>query len=380
MPYSQPVSLINKRVILHILILICSLILCGSVYTDGGTRDKVKVVVLDAGHGGKDPGALGKNSQEKDIALSIILKLGKYIEENHKDVKVIYTRDKDVFIPLHKRAEIANQNNADLFISVHANWWKVASVSGAETFVMGASKNEDNLQVAMLENSVITLEEDYTTNYEGFDPNSAESYIMFNYMQYTYLNQSVHLASFIQDQIRERVKRKDRGVKQERFIVLWRTTMPSVLVETGFISNAAEERYLMSENGQTYIASAIYRAFRDYKTSIENKSNFDTGMVRTQQNQDESELPEESLVYFMVQITTSNKSIPLDSDLFSGLKNVSEFRTENYYKYATGKAGTYSEAAELRKQIQQRFKDAFIISVRSGEIIPLKEAIKNLNN
>jgi len=377
MLYSQPVSLINKRVFLHILILICSLILCGSVYPDGGTRDKVEVVVLDAGHGGKDPGALGGNSQEKDIALSIILKLGNYIEENHKDVKVIYTRDKDVFIPLHKRADIANQNNADLFISVHANWWKVASVSGAETFVMGSSKNEDNLQVAMLENSVITLEEDYTTNYEGFDPNSAESYIMFNYMQYTYLNQSVHLASFIQDQFRERVKRRDRGVKQERFIVLWRTTMPSVLVEAGFISNAAEEKYLMSENGQTYMASAIYRAFRDYKTSIENKSNFDTEIIQTQAVEDKSETVAGPSVFFMVQITTSNRSIPLDSELFSGLESVSEFKTESYYKYATGQAVTYSEAAELRKKIQQRFKDAFIIAVRSGEIISLKEAIKN---
>lgn len=376
MPYSQPVSLINKRVFPHILILVCSLILYGSTYPDGVTRDKVEVVVLDAGHGGKDPGALGSNSKEKDIVLAIVLKLGKYIEENHKDVKVIYTRDKDEFIPLHKRADIANQNNADLFISVHANWWKVAAVSGAETFVMGPSKNEDNLQVAMLENSVITLEEDYTTNYEGFDPNSAESYIMFNYMQYTYLNQSVHLASFIQDQFRERAKRKDRGVKQERFIVLWRTTMPSVLVETGYISNAAEERYLMSEDGQTYIASAIYRAFRDYKTSIENKSRFDTGINRQQLEGNEPGTPSSPPVYFMVQITTSNRPVPLDSDLFSELENVTEFQVGNYYKYAAGQAGTYSEAAELRRKIQQRFHDAFIIAVRNGEIIPLKEAIK----
>ena len=378
MPYKPKVSLIYKRLISYILILFWSLFYTGLIYADGGTNDKIRVVVLDAGHGGKDPGALGKNSKEKDIALAITLKLGKYIEENLKDVKVIYTRDKDVFVDLYKRAEIANENNADLFISIHANWWTKTSVSGAETFVMGISKNKSNLEVAIKENSVITMEDDYSTNYEGFDPNSAESYIIFNLVQFTYLNQSLELSAHIQDQFRDRAGRRDRGVKQERFLVLWRTTMPSVLVETGFVTNLTEEKYLMSDEGQSFLASAIYRAVRDYKITIEEKSHFESA-VPGQGPAQITPVEQQTEVFFMVQLTTSDKQIALDHELFTGLE-VSEFQKDSYYKYAAGKSGSYSDAASLRNNLKDRFRDAFIIAVSEGEIIPMKVAIKHIND
>jgi len=229
-------------------------------------------VVIDAGHGGKDPGTLGSKSKEKNVALAVALKTGKYISENLKDVRVIYTRDNDTFIGLDERAAIANRNKADIFISIHANGMDDKRPYGSETWVLGQSMDDANLKLAMKENSVITFEEDYETKYEGYDPNSVESFIIFSLMQNTYLKQSTEFASIIQSQFRERVGRKDRGVKQAGFVVLWRSTMPSVLVELGFLSNAEEEKYLISETGQDFLASAIFRAFRDYKSSIDSRS------------------------------------------------------------------------------------------------------------
>ena len=238
-------------------------------------------MVIDPGHGGKDPGALGKHVKEKDVVLAVGLKLGKYIEENFKDVQVIYTRKTDVFIPLHERADIANKNKADLFISIHANSLPGSSATGTETFVMGEYKNSSNLEVAKKENAVITLEDDYSTRYEGFDPNSNDSYIIFSLLQKTYLYQSLEFAGFVQDQFRERVQRIDRGVKMAGFIVLWKTTMPSVLVETGFLTSSKEESFLGSDQGQDYIASAIFRAFKAYKQKIENNSHFEAVVRET---------------------------------------------------------------------------------------------------
>ncbi|MRR20178.1 N-acetylmuramoyl-L-alanine amidase [bacterium] len=235
------------------------------------------VVVIDAGHGGRDPGALGSKAKEKNINLAVALKTGKYISENLKDVKVIYTRKDDTYPGLDERAEIANKNKADLFISIHSNAISDKRFSGAETYVLGQTMDEANLQVAMKENSVITYEKDYQTKYEGFDPTSAESYIIFSLMQNTYLKQSTEFATMIQNQFRDRVGRKDRGVKQAGFVVLWRATMPSVLVELGFVSNPEEEKYLLSEQGQDYLASAIFRAFRDYKQTIDSRSGMKPG-------------------------------------------------------------------------------------------------------
>ena len=237
------------------------------------------VVVIDAGHGGHDPGALGRISKEKTINLNVALKLGKQIKRNCPDVKVVYTRERDVFIPLDRRAEIANNAKADLFISIHTN--SVAggkTVKGASTWTLGLAKSDANLEVAKRENSVILYESDYKTRYAGFNPNSAESYIIFEFMQDKYMSQSVHLASLVQKEFRHTCKRADRGVHQAGFLVLKASAMPSILVELGFISNPEEERYLNSEAGTTTLANGIFRAFLSYKREHEIRM---TGSSRT---------------------------------------------------------------------------------------------------
>src|SRR5665647_582989 len=268
----QSSKLRGVRVILTFAFLMAAIIMPHEAWSQAAPLLDDWVVVIDAGHGGKDPGTVGLKAKEKDINLAVALRTGQYIKDNLKDVKVIYSRDDDSFIGLAERADVANKNKADIFISIHSNAMNDKRFTGAETWVLGQSKDEANLQVAMKENSVITFEKDYQAKYEGYDPNSVESFIIFSLMQNTYLKQSTEFASMIQDQIRDRVGRKDRGVKQAGFVVLWRTTMPSVLVELGFLSNAEEEKYLLSETGQDYLASAIYRAFGDYKHTIDNRS------------------------------------------------------------------------------------------------------------
>lgn len=230
---------------------------------------KVDVVVIDAGHGGHDSGTRGKKTYEKDVALKIALKLGAYIEKNVPGVKVIYTRKEDKFVELAERANIANKNKADLFICIHANSIPGGKAFGTETFVMGLHKDKANFEVAKRENSVILLEEDYQAKYEGFDPKSPESYILFTINQSSFLESSLLFASKVEDQFKNKVGRSSRGVKQAGFMVLWQTTMPSVLIETGFLSHSSEEQFLASEDGQNLIASGIYRAFKEYKTQIE---------------------------------------------------------------------------------------------------------------
>lgn len=230
---------------------------------------KVKTVVIDAGHGGKDPGTSGKYSKEKDIALKVALKFGGYIEEFLPDVKVIYTRTDDTFLELRERAEIANKNNADVFISIHVNAVSRGDVYGTETYVMGTHVSERNFEVAKRENSVILLEENYQEAYENFDPSSPESYILFSLSQNAHLENSLLLASYIESQFGTRAGRKSRGVKQAGFQVLWQTSMPSVLVEIGYLTNEKEERELNDPSVQANIASGIFRAFRDYKVSLE---------------------------------------------------------------------------------------------------------------
>jgi N-acetylmuramoyl-L-alanine amidase len=338
------------------------------------------VVVIDAGHGGNDPGALGKSALEKDIVLKIALKVGKYIEENFPDVKVIYTRDRDVFIPLYERADIANKAKADLFISIHANWANSTKVSGAETYALGAHKSEQNLEVVMKENSVITLEEDYTLNYEGFDPGSSESYIIFSLMQNIHLGQSLTFASYVQNQFRDKAMRSDRGVKQDIFLVLWRTTMPSVLIETGFITNPSEEKYLMSDDGQSYLASAIYRAFRDYKLEIESKSLFTVVNSGTEKAQPSSvspaEIPDNTTV-FMVQVVSCASQLKETDSLFNEFNNLYVILKDNSYKYLSGFFYTYQEAIDYSKTISGKFPGAFVVAVRNDKIIPLKEALQD---
>ncbi|HWA32552.1 MAG TPA: N-acetylmuramoyl-L-alanine amidase [Cyclobacteriaceae bacterium] len=229
----------------------------------------VDTVVIDAGHGGKDPGTKGVFLKEKDVALKIALKVGNYIQKNLPGVKVIYTRKDDRYLPLDERAAIANRNKADLFICIHANAVSKSEIRGTETYVMGPHKSEGNLDVAKRENSVILLDENYEERYEGFDPNSPESNILFSIAQSAYLESSLKFAGKVEAEFKGRIGRKSHGVKQAGFWVLWRTAMPSVLIEVGFLTNPTEEKFLSEENGQNLIASGIYRAFKEYKTQVE---------------------------------------------------------------------------------------------------------------
>lgn len=229
---------------------------------------RIKTIVIDAGHGGHDAGCLGASAREKHVALDIALKLGKIIESNHPDIKVVYTRKTDVFIPLHERANIANKAHADLFICIHLNSGGKAAF-GAETYVMGNHKTEDNLEVAKRENAAILLEEDYIRKYDGFDPNSPEANIIFSLYQSQFMSQSILFASNIQDEFEDYAGRHNRGVKQAGFLVLYKTAMPAVLIECGFLSHDQEEKYLASDKGQHQMATAIYRAFKGYKLDME---------------------------------------------------------------------------------------------------------------
>jgi N-acetylmuramoyl-L-alanine amidase len=358
---------------------------------------KLRTVIIDAGHGDKDPGSPGKHTTEKEVVLAIALKLGKLIETQIPDVRVIYTRKTDEFIPLHQRAEIANSNKADLFVSIHANGNPNTQVTGTETLVLGLHRSEENFEVAKKENSVILLEDDYHTHYEGFDPNSPESYIIFSLMQNLYFEQSINMAALVQDQFRDRAGRKDRGVKQQGLLVLARTSMPGILIETGFITNPEEELYLMSEDGQDLIASAIFRAFRDYKKIIESKSSF--AMSSRSNKQIVSEEPANTVdsnttdsfrsvkpvastqkplprVEFKVQIAASSNPISLSSRTFKGLTGICEYHVGDIYKYAVGSSPTFQEIIAYSKQVKERFPDAFIIAVKDSGIIPLDQALQ----
>jgi len=337
------------------------------------------IIVIDPGHGGKDPGAVGSFSYEKNINLAIALKAGEYIQKNLKNVTVIYTRKDDSTVDLLERPEIANKNKADLFISIHANWANSKNIVGAETYIMGLAKDQENLEVAMKENEVILLEENYSTKYEGFDPKSPESYIMFTLMQDVYQKQSTDLASKIQTQFRERVDRNDRGVRQAGFWVLFNTTMPGVLVETGYITNLAEEKYLNSEQGQDYLASAIFRASRDYISEIDMRSHISAVQNHNPEVKNES-VTTESLptgqTVFMIQIVTAASRIEIKADNFKGIKNIVEINARDRFKYATGIFQDYSEAVKYRKKIESIYPDAFVIAVKDNKIVPLQDAIE----
>ena len=252
---------------------ILALLVLGAFDHAGTPKYRVKKVVIDAGHGGHDPGALGGFSKEKEITLRIALELGDIIKQCMKDVEVIYTRQTDTFVTLHDRAKIANKNNADVFISVHCNATpQDPTTYGTETYTMGLHTSRYNLEVAKRENSVILMEDDYRDNYQGFNPQLPESLILFSLCQNANNENSLRLAQNIQHQFENRVGRKSRGVKQAGLLVLWQTTAPSVLVEVGFITHPQEEKYLNSQSGQSYIASGIFRAFRDYKNELEANS------------------------------------------------------------------------------------------------------------
>ena len=350
------------------------------------------VVVIDAGHGGHDPGAIGKISKEKNINLNVALKVGNLIKNNFDDVKVIYTRSKDVFIPLDRRAEIANNAKADLFISIHTNALaNNRTAKGASTWTLGLAKSDANLEVAKRENSVILYESDYQTRYAGFNPNSAESYIIFEFMQDKYMEQSVHLASLMQKQFRHTCKRLDRGVHQAGFLVLKASAMPSILIELGFISTPEEERYLNSETGATTMAKGIYHAFLNYKREHEIRL---TGVSKTvipteQKEQDiekENDRPvtvqkvaesatNDNEITFKIQILTSSKPLAKNDKRLKGLKGVDYYKEKDIYKYTYGASGDYNKVLRTKRTITAKFKDAFIIAFRDGEKMNVNEAI-----
>jgi N-acetylmuramoyl-L-alanine amidase len=363
----------EKNIYLLKLISIFMLIMLFSVSVYGiENGNKHWIIVIDAGHGGKDPGAIGSMSREKDIVLAIALKTGKYIEQNIKNADVIYTRKTDKFVELRDRAEIANKNKADLFISIHANWAKQKTVRGSETYVMGVAKNQQNLEVAMKENEVILLENDHTAKYEGFDPKSEVSYIMFSLTQKVFLEQSIDLATKLQKEFRERVNRNDRDVKQAGFWVLFTTTMPSVLIETGFITNPDEEKFLNSEQGQDYLASAIYRACKEYINEIDSKSDISWD---NSQAADSNAATESNDVVFKVQVATSSSRIATTPSNFKGLNDVIELNVAGLYKYASGSFLNYDSAASYRKKIKRIFPDAFVIAVKKDKILPLQQVL-----
>ncbi len=346
----------------------------------GSKNDGKWVIVIDPGHGGKDHGAVGAISKEKDINLAISLLTGDYIRQNCKNATVIYTREDDSTVDLIERPRFANRNNANLFISIHTNSTKVSkSVIGAETYIMGQALNQENLEVAMKENEVILLEDDYTTKYQGFDPKSEESYIIFSLTQNTYQKQSTDLAWKIQTQFTERVNRKDRGVKQAGFWVLYNTSMPSILIETGFISNPAEEKYLNSKTGQEYLASAIYRACRDYMNEIDKRSGISAikdSLTQPVNNQVNDISKGSGNLIFMIQVNATTSKVEIKSENFKGLTDIVEIIADKRYKYATGSFSEYSDAVKYRKKIESIYPDAFVIAVRDNKTLPLHQALE----
>lgn len=398
---------------------------------------RIKTVVIDAGHGGHDPGTIGVNNvQEKGIALAVALKLGKYIKDNYPDVKVIFTRDKDEFIELHERAEIANRNKADLFISIHCNSSPATSAYGTEVYVLGLHETERNLAVAKRENSVILMENNYKAQYDGFDPNSPESHIIFSIFQDAHLEQSIKLASLVDNQFKSRVNRSSRGVKQAGFLVLWKTTMPSMLIELGFISNKKEEVFLNSQQGQSYMAAAIYRAFKQYKEAMEpdvEHNVTDKGVPQTTSKDEDIESAEDEVNNDSSAIdkedapTKSSKPVKTttkpptkpkatatkpekpadkstksttdkDRQLTTGkgivykvqflaskvalaekdpqLKKVKDYEVEHtdYYRYFAGNFKTLDDAVAYQTEIRKNgFPSAFVVAYQDGKRTPLNK-------
>lgn len=372
-------------------------------------REKTFIVVIDAGHGGKDPGARGSVINEKEINLAVALKLGAKITANHDDVKVVYTRKTDRFIELDERANIANRNKADLFISIHTNSVKKGNTArGTETYTLGLARTDENLAVAMRENSAILLEDNYQQTYEGFDPNSSESYIIFEFMQNKHMEQSISFASEIQKCFVS-AKRSDRGVRQAGFLVLRKTSMPSVLVELGYISNRDEERFMKSTDGQNKLAGALYDAFTRYKKAYDRKQggvstgkktvSASSNTVSAKPDKGEETVPAGSerdilnkrnnrsssssnrkstdaaaaksnntgKVVYKVQILTSDKKLSPGAKVFKGYKNVNFFVEKGIYKYTYGETTDFDSAKKMRRQAAKDFKDAFIVAFKDGK-------------
>ena len=383
-----------RNYILPLLCTIFSVLPFSSIQAEG--RDFT--VVIDPGHGGRDPGAVGKRGKEKNINLNVALKLGNLIQQNHKDVHIVYTRQKDVFVTLDKRAQIANNAKADLFISIHTN--SVArgrTVRGTETYTLGLHRTDDNLEVAKKENSVILIENNYEQRYAGFNPNSAESYIIFEFLQDRNMEKSVDFATLIQRQFKNTAKRIDKGVHQAGFLVLRETTMPGVLVELGYISTPDEERYLLSESGTNALAQSIYQAFASYKNRHDSPSTRRTEAKPVSPKESTPSAPAKKTTkkvadtaskgntsqgkpVFKIQILTSDKKLGAKSKQFKGLSPVSYYQEKGVYKYTYGENTDYNKILRTKKQISSKFKGAFIIAFKNGKKMDVNQAIKEFKN
>ncbi len=402
------------RIYISYIFLSIGLLICPGCISQLEAKDFV--LVIDPGHGGHDPGAIGRIAKEKNINLQVGLKLGRLVQQHCPDVKVIYTRNKDVFIPLDRRAEIANNAKADLFISIHTNALaNNRSYKGASTWTLGLAKSDANLEVAKRENAVILYENDYQTRYAGFNPNSSESYIIFELMQDKYMSQSVHLASLVQKQFKNTCRRLDRGVHQAGFLVLKASAMPSILVELGFISSPDEEKYLASDLGSSNLANGIFRAFLTYKREQEIRLNGSsktilpdeaiTDLLPDEDSEDQTEqrketnsktqpavqpeirntarpvqkngtLSSQNDPVFKIQILVSTRKLAENDRQFKGIKNTGYYREKGLYKYTVGTSSDYHQILRTLRTVKLKFKDAFIIAFKNGKKVNTQTAIQ----
>ena len=343
-------------------------------------QEKKFKVVIDAGHGGHDSGTRGTGKmkkKEKHIALAVAQLVYNKLK-THQDIQPILTRDKDVFLKLYERADIANKNKADVFVSIHCNANKNSRANGSETFVLGIHRNKDNLEVAKRENAVIKLEQDNHLHYEGFDPSHPESFIGLTLMQEEFLDQSIMLASLIQEEYKSTVKRiKDRSVQQAGFAVLRLTYMPSVLTEIGFLSNPSEEKFLNTKSAQDKIATSIANAILKYKKYIHNNTPIPNQEVATDTIQTEKEPLIYEGVIFKVQLAATKKKMPLTSDNFEGLTDLSMIKVGQWYKYYAGNTSDYNEILKIKEQARRKsFSQAFVVAYKDGKRVSLSEILK----
>ena len=362
-----------------------------SVHAFQKNKDKDKfVVVLDAGHGGHDPGNVGNGYKEKEIALNVILTVGKSLEK-HPNIKVIYTRKSDVFVTLRDRARIANDADADLFVSVHCNSHH-SSAHGTETFVLGLHENQRNFEIAKKENEVIFLEEDYKSHYDGFDPNSPESFIGLTLMQEEYLDQSTQLARLVQDNFTKNLNRNDRGVKQAGFWVLHNTYMPSVLVETGFLTYKPEGAYLNSTKGQSEVSLSIYKGIMDYKLILDRnvgqnvyKDIANTEIIKDAVDNEIMIDDASKRIYpntvFKVQLAASSNRIEPKSFNFKGLKDITREKDGNLFKYFHGDTSDYNEAKKMAEVAKSKgYPSCFVVAYQNGKRVDLSNVINSPSN
>lgn len=362
---------------------------------EAGDVSRIRTVVIDPGHGGKDPGAISRNGKyrEKDITLSVALELGNLIKGSYPGIKVIYTRSSDKYVELAERADIANRNKADLFISIHVNSAKAVQARGTETFVMGAHKSEDNFEVCKTENSVIVIEDDYQRKYEGFNPDSPESYIIFSLLQNVHQEQSIKYAAQVQGQFAKGPIPVNRGVKQGGLLVLWKTTMPSVLTELGFISNSKDYAVLITKSGQQQMARRLFNAFVSYKNDFENaagepqtvkpvQKHEQPGQVESRKSVQEQPANEDPVQkgneavkvaapdeFYAVQILSVGKLLKKGAYDLKGRSDAQYIKVGKLYKYYLGKYPTRKEAAAALPGVRKSFPGAFVVHIKDNVIV-----------